>query len=348
MPERPVGVIANPMSGRDVRRFAARGTHVTPEMKRDQVARAVIGAVAAGARRVLVVREPFRIAERAVENLTIDAEIEQLDVRCELDAGDSARAARAMRQAGCGALVVLGGDGTNRAVARAWRDAPIVALSTGTNNVFPQLMEATAGGAAAGLVAAGRLELEQAARRAKLVRVEIDGEPDDLALVDAVLLVGDRVGNYLPFEPERIRQVVLARAEPGAVGCSPIGGLLLPAGASDDFGVAVECVPHGAGGKALLVPISPGLFRKVHVAGARRLDLGESLTVEGPGVIALDGDRERSLAEGQRARLTVLRAGPYVIDVDRSLRAAARLGLFLDRPPWRDAYDGAWTRSSCC
>ena len=55
-----------------------------------------------------------------------------------------------MREAGCGALVVLGGDGTQRAVAKAWRDAPLVPLSTGTNNVFPLHVEATAAGLAAG------------------------------------------------------------------------------------------------------------------------------------------------------------------------------------------------------
>ena len=282
------------MSGRDVRRYAARGTHVTLETKRDQVARAVIGAVAAGAERVVVTKEPFRIAERAVENLTIDAAIEVLDLGARLDASDSSRAALALRDAGCGALVVLGGDGTNRIVARAWRDVPLVPLSTGTNNVFPHGIEATAGGAAAGLVAAGRVPLDSVTRPAKLVQVEIEGEADDLALVDAVLLAGDRVGNYMPFEPERISRLVLAIAEPAAAGCSPLGGLLLPCSAADDFGVAVDCVPHTAGGKPLLVPISPGLYRKVHVAEARRLELGVTVELCGPGVLAFDGDRERA------------------------------------------------------
>ncbi len=343
-----VGIIANPMSGRDVRRYAARGTHVTIETKRDQVARAVIGAVAGGARRVLVTREPFRIAERAIENLRIDAELEVLDPGATLDASDTERAARALRDAGCGALITLGGDGTNRIVARTWPSAALVPLSTGTNNVFPHKIEATAAGAAAGLVASGLVELERVATRAKCVQIEFDGGQRDLALIDAVLLVGDRVGNYMPFEPERIRELVFARAEPAAVGCSPIGGLLVPCAASDEFGVAVGCVAHEAGGKPLLVPISPGLYRKVHVTGARRIELGESVEFAGPGVLALDGDREHTLAAGQRAVARVERAGPSVIDTGLALAEAARLGLFLDCPPWRDAYDGAWAGASCC
>ena len=36
-----------------------------------------------------------------------------------------------------GAVVALGGDGTCRDVAIGWPDAPLIAISTGTNNVFP-------------------------------------------------------------------------------------------------------------------------------------------------------------------------------------------------------------------
>jgi hypothetical protein len=343
-----VGILANPMSGRDVRRLAARASTTTVEIKRDQVARAAIGATAAGARRVVVMREPFRISVGAVENLSAGAEIEVLDVGAELSAGDSERAARAMRDAGCGALVVLGGDGTNRAVARGWPDAPLLPLSTGTNNVFPVSVEATAAGAAAGLVAAGRVGLGEVARAVKMVRVEIEGEEDDLALVDAALLVDDAVGNYLPFEPGRIRRVMLTRAEATAVGTSPIGGLLEPCGRDDEFGVEVECVAPDDGGRPLLVPISPGLFRPVHVRAARRIDLGEPVSVKGPGVLAFDGDRERSLAPGQSAQLRVVRDGPRVIDVERTLAVAAREGLFFDPGHWHDAYDGVFGDVDCC
>ena len=347
-PRGTVGILANPMAGRDVRRLAARASTTTLEIKRDQVARAAIGAVAGGATRVLVMKEPFRISTSAVENLEVGAEVEVLDVGSELRAADSERAARAMRDRGCDALVVLGGDGTQRVVARAWPTAPLVPLSTGTNNVFPIAVEATAAGAAAGLVACGAVSPEAVLRRAKCVRIEIDGAPPDLALIDAVLLVDDAVGNFMPFEPTRMRRLVLARAEPTAVGCSPIGGLLEPCGAGDDFGVEVVCGPGPNGGSALLAPISPGLFRTVHVASTRRIALGERVVVEGPGVLAFDGDRERTLGPGQRARLRVERDGPRVIDVAAALTLAARSGRFVDRGHWHDAFDHALGDVDCC
>ena len=343
-----VGIIANPLSGRDVRRYAARGSQITPEIKRDQVARAAIGAAAAGAEHIFVMREPFGVSERAVANLRIPAKLEVLDVGAALSVRDTVSAAAAMRELGCGALVVLGGDGTSRAVAREWPDVAMVPLSTGTNNVFPYALEATAAGAAAGLVATERLPSDRVTFRAKVVRVAIEGEAPDLALVDAVELVDDGVGNLMPFDAEKIRTVVLARAEPTAVGSSAIGGLRLPAGARDPFGVLARCVAHEDGGSALLVPIAPGLYRKVHVAECHRLELAEPVNLVGPSVLAFDGDRERALAPEQRARLEIRRDGPNVIEPEAALRLAAELELFRDRPPWHDAYDGAYARATCC
>jgi hypothetical protein len=342
-----VGILANPMSGRDVRRLAARASTTTLEIKRDQVTRAAVGAVAGGARRIAVVRDVFRIAASAVEHLGLDAEVLVLDGGNEVSARDSLDAARALREAGCQVLVTLGGDGTNRAVARAWRDVPLVPLSTGTNNVFPLNVEATAAGAAAGLVASGRVRLADVARAQKCVHVEVEGGPDDLALIDAVLLADDHVGNLMPVDAHRIRDVVLARAEPTAVGVSSLGGLTLPCGAGDDFGVALRCGAHAGGGRPLWAPISPGLYRTVHVEEARALSLGETVEVKGPGVLAFDGDRERELAGGQRARLAVRRDGPRVLDVARALAQGASAGAFFERGPWRDPFDGSGGVTCC-
>lgn len=331
-----VGVLANPASGRDVRRLAARAGLSTLESKRNQVMRAVIGATAGGAERILIPKDPLRVAVGAVEGLAVEVAVETIDVGARHAADDTRRAAHRMRELGCDVLIVLGGDGTNRAVAQSWPDAPIVAISTGTNNAFPRMVEATTAGLAAGLVASRAVPLDEVAMRAKVVRFGAAGAVEDLALIDAVHLVDDDVGNLMPFDAERIRTVVLTRADPAGIGVSPIGGLLEPCRAEDDFGVLVRCTTHEEGGRALLVPISPGLFRRVHVGEVRRLALGESVVVEGEGVLALDGDRERALSPGHPFRLRVVREGPLAIDVARTLAVAARLGVMLDRPAPRD------------
>jgi len=180
------------------------------------------------------------------------------------------------------------------------------------------------------------------------VRVRWPDGAESLAVVDVVLVVDDHVGSLLPFEPEKIRRVVLARAEPDAVGMSPIGGLLVPARRDDDFGVAVRCVAPGAGGAPLRVPISPGLYRTAHVEDARAVRLGDAVTLDGPGVVELDGDRERVLAVGERAVARIERDGPWVIDVGRALTLAAERRLYLDLPAWHDEGDPGATGSGCC
>ena len=338
---RPVGLILNPMSGRDVRRLVGRAQTESLEVKRSQLARAVVGAAAGGATQLHFVRDVFRLAEQALEYLQLDdVKITQLEIGpLTTTPADTVRAALAMREAGCGALLVMGGDGTCRVVAGAWPDAPLVALSLGTNNVFPERVEATLAGAAVGLVASGRIALAEVAARAKIVRVRFADGATNHALIDAVLVADDHPGSLLPFDPGKIRRAVLSRAEPDAVGMSPLGGLLLPTGARDDAGVDVSCCAPGQGGRALLAPISPGLYRTAFVTSARRIGLGEPVTIEGPGVLELDGDRERLLAAGERAELRVLRDGPWQIDVARALAIGAERGLFLDRPHWHDEGD---------
>jgi hypothetical protein len=61
--------------------------------------------------------------------------------------------------------------------------------------------------------------------------------------------------------------------------------------------------------------------------------------ISGPALLAFDGDRERTLADGQLARLWVRRDGPWVIDTGRALALAAGRGLFTGRGRWQDACD---------
>lgn len=326
-----VAIIANPASGRDVRRLAARATNVTHEAKGSQVARIATGLDAMGVDEILVMQEPARVSTAALQWMPLQARVRILDTGpVRNSAADTEAAVCAARDAGCDVIVSLGGDGTNRIIARTWPDVPLLPLSTGTNNVFPVSVEATSAGVAAGLVANGSVVLSEAAARCKLVHVQTD-HWTDLGVIDAVLLRDDSTGNLMPFDPDRLAALVLTRAEPGSVGMSPIGGYLDPVGFDDDCGLLLRC---GAG-RTLQVPVSPGLFGTVRVSLCERMPLGASVEFEGPGVVAFDGDRLHTLADGERARVIVRRDGPWVIDVARCIGLAARRGLFADTPFWR-------------
>ncbi len=343
-PDGTVGIIANPVSGRDVRRVAARGAVSTTEDKRNRIARAVIGAVTAGATRIVAMAEPFGIATGALTDLRIDAEIEIVDVGATVSPTDTIRAVEAMRARDVSVLVTLGGDGTNRTIAGVWPEATLVPMSTGTNNVFPSLTEPTVAGAAAGLMATGVVDAEACAPRSKLITVTSqdgtsrNGQPagawTEIALVDTVTIADDFVGNRMPADGARLRQVLVSRAHPASIGLSSLAGLLQPCSFDDDAGVLVEC---GPGGRPMRVALAPGLYRTVPVIDHRRVDLGEAVELGGPTVLSLDGDRERTIGPGASAIADVQRSGPRVVNVERALELGAAAGVFeTSRAPTGD------------
>jgi len=152
-----LGIIANPASGKDVRRLVARASVFDNQEKRAIVVRALTGAAAAGVRQVRYFNDKHGICVTALNELAETnaptLKSKALDVEPTGNALDTIAAARAMKDVGCGAVLVLGGDGTSRAFTLGWRNATLMPLSTGTNNVFPHLLEATVAGTAVGLIA---------------------------------------------------------------------------------------------------------------------------------------------------------------------------------------------------
>ena len=318
------GVVANPASGKDVRRLVARASVFDNQEKQAIVERALVGAEAAGATAFAYLDDPNGIVASAVrENGRLCAK--PLDTTRTRTALDTITAARALKDLGCSVVITLGGDGTNRAFALGWPDAPLIPLSTGTNNVFPRLAEATLAGAAAGLIASGQLELGEVAAQQKTIRVTVADERPDLALIDAVLSRERFVGARALLQPEQLDTALLTRAEPAAVGITAIGGLLHPLSRDADEGLLLR---FGPGGERLQAPIAPGLYKTVEVAECRAIQPGECVAANGPGVLAFDGERDRSLKPGQPIELKVERTGPWVVDIRQTLELAARKGLF--------------------
>lgn len=295
--------------------------------KRAIVRRAIVGALASGVRDFRYMPDTHGITAAAADEFGDEATFVPVESSRTASTLDTVRAAEALQAEGCGAVITLGGDGTNRAFALGWRDAPLVPVSTGTNNVFPTMVEATVAGAAAGLVATGQVPLESVAAQVKAIHVEIAGERDDLALVDAVLAMDRFVGSRAIWGGERLREAVLTRAEPSAVGITSIGGLLAPLTPDEDEALHLTLGP-GEGGVSVLAPIAPGLYEPIAVRAHERLALGEPVSLTGPGVLAFDGERERVLKPGQAATLRVARDGPWVVDVRAALNRAACEGLY--------------------
>lgn len=321
-----VGIIASPSAGKDVRRLVANAGSVGDVDKIAVIRRAAIGAAEGGATRLLVLDDARHLVRRALDGaLPADVEVDAIDLETMGTGRDSARAAAALAKAEAGAVLVFGGDGTSRDVAKGWLDAPMVPLAVGTNNVFPLHVEATLGGLACGLVASGRLDLADVAERAKVIHVALDDDEDDLALVDVVLVAGDFIGSRAVWHVEDVRAAVFAIADPASVGLSSIGAALSPTMREDDHGVFVRM---GPGDGSVRAPIAPGTYASVAIAEHDALEFGEPVEFSGPGVLAFDGERDHVLSSGRHATLSIRRDGPLVIDPVRAARLAADNNLF--------------------
>ena len=324
---RAVGLVANTASGKDIRRLAGKASVFDNREKLAIVRRAVIGAIAAGARRFVYMSDSHGIVKQAIAETTIPRGVrfEALPSSGTASAMDTIVAAEQMAQKDCAVVLVLGGDGTNRAFVRGWRDATLVSLSTGTNNVFPVMAEATVAGMALGLIAAGKVASRLVATQAKVIDVVIEAEEQDIALIDAVITRDAFIGAKALLDPSQLKEALLCRAEPAAVGITSLGGLVRPVSDKDDFGLHLTFTK---GGRQLLAPMGPGMFAKVEIGKTRLVKFDQAVKAQGPSVIALDGERERVIAPGQRIEMRISRRGPWVVDLAATLQRAAKQKIF--------------------
>jgi predicted polyphosphate/ATP-dependent NAD kinase len=320
-----VGIIANPASGKDIRRLVAYGSVFDNQEKVRIVRRVLLGLAAVGVKRICFMPDYFGIVRRALDPIRIPAEVFPVDFPLLGNQEDSVRAGHVMETHGAACIVTVGGDGTNRAVVKGTVSTPILPISTGTNNVFPFMVEGTIAGLAAGLVATGKVALEEGAFSSTLLEVVMDGRAVDLALVDAVVYDDVFVGSRAVWDMDKVRQVFLNRAEPDSIGLSAIGGLIAPVKAWEPRCLNLELGNHG---QPVTAPVAPGMMKRVFVSKKEMMNVGEGAEVRFvPSVLALDGEREVEVRHGQRVSVRLSSNGPVVVDVKRAMTAAVRKGV---------------------
>jgi hypothetical protein len=330
-----VGIIANPVSGKDIRRLVAHGSTFDNNEKINIVRRALLGLDAAGVSEVAYLPDAYGIVERAAATATPRLALTPLSMPVIGHASDSTEAAQRLRDLGAAAIVTLGGDGTNRVVAKGCGDVPLLPLSTGTNNVFPRMVEGTLAGLAAGLVATGVARntngLPRVIRRAPRLDVQIDGVTADIALIDVVSSSQSWIGARALWEPSHLREVVLSRISASAIGIASLGGALFPRSCDGCAGAWITVGAAVTSPRIVTIPIAPGLLRGVPIADAGLLEHGNSIMLRGgPCTLAFDGEREIEIPSPHTQISVQLNPrGPRVIDVDAALAAGAAAGAFV-------------------
>ncbi|MCI4678020.1 NAD(+)/NADH kinase [Rhodoblastus acidophilus] len=335
-----VGVIANPISGRDIRRVIAKANNLQVADRANILLRALAGLAACGVDDVVMMPERGGVAAHVLRQLAQSSNrgelcfprVSLLDMPVTGAAVDSRRAARMMSSQGVAAIMVLGGDGTHRVVAAECGGVPIAGISTGTNNAFPEMREPTTTGLATGLVATGAVPTHMGVKSNKWLETRIDDGAPEIALVDVAIVSQQNLGARALWRAETFRELYVAFADPQLIGMSAIAALLEPVGRDEPGGLTVQLAPAGAARLVVRAPIAPGLVEPVGVEEWRRLPAGRKVFPRlAAGSIALDGERELSFDRRQRVSIELVERAFSTIDVASAMRFAAAKGLLRDR-----------------
>ena len=311
-----IGIIANPAAGKDIRRLTSQASVFNTQEKAAIVRRCIAGA------RSICDCEFYYLADTHSIVASALGEADGIPVHRANEGSEADSTIAAERMQECGALVSLGGDGTNRAIVKGWRDPYLIPISTGTNNAFPSFVEGTFAGMAAAFVASKQIPPSECTRQCKVIRIEISNGQSDLALVDAVATADRFVGARAITEASSIQFALGTVADSAKMGISGVLGYVEEVKQSQDYALFVRFAQDAP--YKFQAPLAPGQFASFTYRTSSRIAIGDSpLRIGGPLTLALDGERSLLVSANQHVELSIERKGPHLIDVDSVLRLAA-------------------------
>ncbi|MEL6233395.1 MAG: NAD(+)/NADH kinase [Pseudomonadota bacterium] len=330
-----VGIIANPVSARDIRRIVSHAGNLPINDRANILLRMLTGLARMGVTDVLVMPENGGIRTHLMRTIARETKlgtarfpgVRYLDMPVTGTSEDSAEAARRMRDLGVGAIVVLGGDGTNRVVVSCCGNTPVAGVSTGTNNAFPEMREPTITGLAVGLAVTGKVPCGHAFSYNKRLEVMVNGRRE-IALVDVAIVTDRFVGARAIWKTESFRDLFVTFGAPDGIGMSSIVGLLAPLDRQTPEGRRLRLLPLDTARKKIAAPIAPGLIETIGVGAVETLEPDTLyLPSISAGSIALDGEREITFTEADDVAIRLQTDAFRSINVPGCMAYAARHGL---------------------
>ena len=326
-----VGIIANPLSGKDIRRLVSKSRLIPNQEKINLITRILSGLESTGVKKVLLMPDRSNITRTAAENHTGSISKHFLEMPIFDDQIDTTTAVKQMVKEKVNAIIVLGGDGTSRAAVKAIDDTPMMPISTGTNNVFPYLIEGTLAGIATGCIAINNRASDELAPKHKILEVKLNSGTKDLALVDVALSTQKFIGSRAIWDISSVTELFLTFAEPASIGLSSIGGMLYPISRTDKNGLHITLRDKNPN-LYVKAPIIPGEISNVGIFKHAKMKINEKYIInQTSGTIALDGERTIPLKLNDQIEITLKPNGPYVINPFKTLRKYSKIGHFSDR-----------------
>jgi len=328
-----IGIIANPFSGRDIRRFTSFAFSVTNPEKENMVTRMILSLQAFDVDNIYLMPDSYRLNSNIVAKVlsTHGAKnnVHIIDTVFPIDKpSDTVESIEEMIRRGVKVLIVMGGDGTNRLAAKTTKDIPIIAVSTGTNNVYPTFSEGTAVGSAAAFIATHGYDIPGIIRD-KQLEIYINDELADIATVDILICKNPFTGSKAVWKLDEIEDIFVCRTRSVAIGFSSIIGCQVNCSDDDDFGYRTFV---GRGGVHIRPQFEPGKITPMEVEKPEKIEVGENGYVfykDYNGTVALDGERTVTFKAGDKLEVKVSRNGPLRAELAKVMDEAVKRGWFL-------------------
>ena len=315
-----IGLVVNPAAGKDIRRLIAYGSVFGNQEKVNYTLRLLRGieSVVSEPVEVMYMPDPYDLVGSVEDDFPSGKIIfHRAPIPVFGDEVDTLNFTDwAVNEEKVDALVVAGGDGANRLVAKKSALTPLFSLFGGTNNVFAENIEPTVMGLAVGFFLENYSLREKVVKKSKILRARSkEAGKEELALVDVVVVEKTSVGARAVWEPELVRLIVVTQSSPLKIGLSSVVGRLISISPEEERGAVVEL---GEGGEMVKAPIAPGLVEEIKIRRWEFLPLGASISLPCQrGVLALDGEREIILREGENWEIRLEDTGPRRVDVEK-------------------------------
>lgn len=312
-----VGIIANPSAGKDIRRLVASGRIISNQEKANIITRFVKGLTYKGVTKVYFMPDKSGLFRPCIEELKEELDFRFLDTKYYDGPEQTLYASKLINEIGCDCVLVLGGDGTNRLVAKNIGNVPIIPISTGTNNAFPIMIDPTIAGLAAAFYIQTKNKpfAKDLISQKPTINVLIDKNYNDLALIDLAISSQNFVGSKAIWDPNVLDQLFLTQSNPISIGLSAIGSKITEI--PKNHALKLEFSKKG---KRIYAPIAPGLISEIYINNWELFSFKKTFTLTNySGTIALDGEREVEIYKKNKIEITLNKEGPFVLDVIKSV-----------------------------
>jgi predicted polyphosphate/ATP-dependent NAD kinase len=317
-----IGFIANPEAGKDIRRIISDAFTFNNFEKLNIIKRILRVALESSETEFLFMPDSFGFGKYAQEEFG-----SKVNVLPFLPDGESDTkiATKLMNDADVCCIVTLGGDGTNRLVAKEAGNTPLIPVASGTNNAFPFMYDGTTIGML--LYAVSKIGiLQDELDRQKRIEIYQDAEFKDIALVDAAVIESDFLGSKAVFEVEKIKELFVTFSRRDTTGLSSIFSTSMPVERNAPMGGRCEI---GDGFRHVLAPILPGKLVKIGVKTLEKIPLNTPYRIKYfPSIIAVDGERTVKV-NGGNFTVKVTENGPNIVNVGKVLERACKEKIFM-------------------